>query len=306
MGVWNQGTREKEGETVARHLFQCAFRPAAARFRRLARLGLALFAMLALLGQSACQTPIAGGNRASRLQDIVASGVLRVGITGTQPPLNMKNKAGEIVGFEMDLIRSLANSMGLEAHPVELPFAELLSSLEKGKVDLVISGVTITPERNTRVAFVGPYFITGKSVLTKSETLARVSETTELDDPARTYAALAGSTSEDFVREILPKATLITTPDHDTAVQMVIDGSVDAMLADSHICRFSAWRYADLGLATIATPFTIEPLGIALPADAPLLVNLVENFLDTLEYTGLLGQFKAQWLSDDAWLDELP
>jgi len=218
----------------------------------------------------------------------------------------MKNKAGEIIGFEIDLIRSLANSMGLEFEPVELPFAELLPALERGDIDLVISGVTITPERNTRVAFVGPYFITGKSVLTKSETLARVNDATELNDPARTYATVAGSTSEDFVRDLLPKAKLITTPDHDAAVQLVIDGRVDAMLADSHICRFAAWRYAEKGLTTITTPFTIEPLGIALPADAPLLLNLVGNFLDTLEYTGLLGQFKARWLSDDAWLAELP
>ena len=63
---------------------------------------------------------------------------------------------------------------------------------------------------------------------------------------------------------------------------------------------------SDLGLETLATPFTVEPLGIALPADDPLLVNLVENFLDTLEYTGLLMQFKAKWLSSDSWLSELP
>lgn len=267
--------------------------------------GLALLAILTLLGMSACQTPTAGGG-AGRLQDIVESGQLRIGMTGAQPPLNMKNKHGEMIGLEVDLIHSLAQSMGLEAILVELPFAELLPSLEAGKVDLVISGVTITPERNTRVAFVGPYFITGKSVLTKSETLARVNETTQLDDAARRYVALAGSTSADFVRYVLPKATLVTTADHSEAVQMVIDDKVDAMIADSEICTFALWRHPDEGLETIATPFTIEPLGIALPADAPLLLNLVDNFIDTLEYTGLLTQFKAKWLADDSWLGELP
>ena len=284
------------------HAFQK--RPRAAGWHSL-RLGLVLLGLLGLFGQTACQILGAGGTDA-RLRKIIDSGELRVGITGNQPPLNMKNKKGEMIGFEVDVIRSLAASMGLEVRLVEIPFPELLSSLESGDVDLVISGVTITPERNTRVAFVGPYFITGKSVLAKAEKLDRVDETTELDDPALRYAALAGSTSEDFVRDALPKASLVTTSNYDDAVQMVIDDKVDALVADAQICKVSAWRFADKGLATISTPFTIEPLGIALPADAPLLVNLVENFLDTLEYTGLLAQYKAKWLSDESWLADLP
>jgi ABC-type amino acid transport substrate-binding protein len=170
----------------------------------------------------------------------------------------------------------------------------------------VISGVTITPERNARVAFAGPYFISGKSVLTKSATIARVTETTSLDDPERTYAALSGSTSEEFVREVLPRATLVTTEDYDAAVAMVLDDRVQAMVADFPICKIAVLRNPDAGLSTLATPFTIEPLGIALPADDALFVNLVENYLNTLEGTGLLTAYKAKWFSDGSWLEELP
>jgi polar amino acid transport system substrate-binding protein len=293
------------GRSLSMHALRERPRTAGARSLRF---GLVLLGLLGLLGETGCQSFGLGGSGGSgaRLRKIIDSGELRVGITGNQPPLNMKNKQGELIGFEVDVIESLASSMGLEATFVELPFPDLLSSLESGDVDLVISGVTITPERNTRVAFVGPYFITGKSVLARSDKLEAVDETTELNDPARSYATLARSTSEDFVRDVLPKARLVTTSNYDAAVQMVIDGKVDALIADAQICKVSAWRFADKGLATISTPFTIEPLGIALPADAPLLVNLVENFLDTLEYTGLLSQYKARWLSDESWLADLP
>jgi ABC-type amino acid transport substrate-binding protein len=54
------------------------------------------------------------------------------------------------------------------------PFASLLPALQRGEVDLVISGVTITPERNARVAFAGPYFISGKSLLFKSRKITGV------------------------------------------------------------------------------------------------------------------------------------
>jgi ABC-type amino acid transport substrate-binding protein len=94
------------------------------------------------------------------LQQILASGELRVGISADRPPLNAKDRRGEIVGFEADIIRS-ADAMGLELRFVVEPFSELIPSVERAEVDLAISGLTMTHERNARVAFAGPYFISG-------------------------------------------------------------------------------------------------------------------------------------------------
>ena len=269
-----------------------------------------VFLSLLVLALGACQSfPTAGvagqAPAALRLQHVLENGELRVGLSGNQPPLNMKDQRGAIVGLEVDLVEALARSMGLEARLVVKPFPELLPALEKGEVDLVISGMTITPERNARVAFAGPYFISGKSLLTKSKTISNVDSSAALDDPSRTYAALASSTSEQFVKEVLPRAKLVATQDYDTAVQMVIDDQVDALVADYPICMISVMRNPLSGLSTLMTPFTVEPLGIALPADDPLFVNLVENYLKTLEGTGLLTQLKAKWFSKGSWLSEL-
>lgn len=62
--------------------------------------------------------------------------------------------------------------MGVRLRFVERPFAQLLPALEKGEIDVVMSGMTITPDRNLRVAFVGPYIVTGKSILAKARRLA--------------------------------------------------------------------------------------------------------------------------------------
>jgi polar amino acid transport system substrate-binding protein len=242
----------------------------------------------------------------ARLDRILKSGELRAGLSGNQPPLNMKNKSGEIIGLEVDLLEALALSMGLEVRLVAMPFADLLPALEKGDVDLVVSGMTITPERNARVAFVGPYVISGKSLLTKSKTIANVESVAALDRPGRTYAALRGSTSEAFVKTNLPQAKLVATRDYDAAVHKVIDDEVDALVADYPICALSVLRHPEAGLSMLTTPFTVEPLGIALPAGDPLFVNLVENYLTTLDGTGLLTQLKAKWFSDGSWVAELP
>ena len=247
-----------------------------------------------------------GGESTGRLPAILERGALRIGISGDLPPLNMKNKAGEIIGLEVDIVTALANAMGLDVELVEIPFPALIETLLDGEVDLVISGMTMTAERNAHVAFVGPYFISGTSVLTKDEEIASQQEPRNLDGPDRKYAALSKSTSAIFVREVLPQSTLVTTENYDDAVQMVINGEIDGLVADFQICILSTWRHPDAGLMAIRTPFTVEPLGIALPPDAPLLLNLVSNYLNTLEDTGLLAQLKAKWLADGSWLSELP
>ena len=271
-------------------------------------LRLAALALLAL-GPGACQSTRphpAAANAPGRIDRILSSGELRAGLSAAQPPFNMRNKSGEVVGLDVDIVRALAQSMGVKLKLVERPFADLLPALEKGDVDLVISGLTITPERNARVAFAGPYFISGKAVLSRSTAITGAQEIAALDAAGRTYVALAGSTSEGFVRESMPHARLLTAPDYDAGVQMVIAGKADGMVADLLICMLSVWRNPQAGLSTSKVPLTAEPLGIALPADDPLFVNLVQNYLTTLEYTGLLSQFKARWLAEGAWVTELP
>ena len=107
------------------------------------------------------------------LSRIVESNVLRVGTSGAQPPFSVKSKDGSLIGYEVDLAKLLANAMGVELKLVEMPFAELLLALEKGEVDVVMSGMTMTPARNLKAAFVGPYIISGKSILTKDKTIAQ-------------------------------------------------------------------------------------------------------------------------------------
>ena len=81
-----------------------------------------------------------------------------MGTTGKQPPLNRTDKDGKVVGLEVDLARLIDGAMGVKTRFWTMPFAELLPALEAGKVDMVISGMTITPLRNSKAAFAGTCF----------------------------------------------------------------------------------------------------------------------------------------------------
>jgi polar amino acid transport system substrate-binding protein len=265
---------------------------------------LALLATLTLVG--GCAAIQRGPEAPARLQQILDAGELRIGVTGDLPPLNMKDRNGDFMGLEIDLVRELGAAMNLRVRFVERRFADLLPALRRGEVDLVVAGLTMTPERNARVAFAGPYFISGTSILSKSEEIADVEDPAALDVAGRTYVALEGSTSAAFIRDRLPRSRLVTAADYESGVQMVLDDDADGLVADFQVCTLAEWRNSGAGLHTMMTPFTTEPLGIALPPDAPLLLNLVTNYLNTLERTGMLAQLKAKWLTDGAWTSDLP
>jgi polar amino acid transport system substrate-binding protein len=248
----------------------------------------------------------AAHDEAGVLSRIVKSGELRVGMSGSQPPFCVKSKTGELIGYEVELAKLLANAMGVELKIVEKPFGQLLGALEAGEVDAVMSGMTMTPERNVRFAFVGPYMVSGKSILTTSTALAAIDEASDIDQSDIRLAALAGSTSQKFVEKVIPKAKLTTTADYDEGVKAVMEGNVDAMVADFPICALTMLRYPDAGLATLSQPLTIEPIGIALPPGDSLLVNMVTNYLGALEGTGLLELLEKKWFEDGSWLLQVP
>ena len=231
---------------------------------------------------------------------------LVVGISGNQPPFSATSKEGEIIGLDAELAQLIADAMGVKIKFEVMPFSELLSSLEAGKVDMVLSGITITPKRNLKVAFVGPYFISGKSIVTTKEKALSIESTDDINTSYTTLAALKGSTSQNFVQNIIPKAKLVTTKNYDEALNLVLQGKADALVADYPFCVVSAFRYREKKLIAVDEPFTYEPLGIAIPANDPLLINWVDNFLLTLEGSGALEMLTEKWFKDSSWLKKLP
>lgn len=249
---------------------------------------------------------VATAQEAPVLNRIIESGELRVGMSGTQPPFAMKTKTGELIGYEVDLATMLAAAIGVELKIVEIEFSELLPALKEGDVDVVMSGMTMTSERNLQAAFIGPYILSGKSILTTAATLNAMGGNVDFNKANLTLATLGNSTSQDFVETMMPLANLMIVRDYDEAVQAVLDGKANAMVADFPICALSQMRNPNAGLATLSEPMTLEPIGMALPPGDSLLLNMVENFLVRLTGMGVLESQEAKWFDDGSWLSQLP
>jgi len=262
---------------------------------------LSLFSGLLLLAMSAfalADSPV--------LDRVLKAGALKVGMTGEQPPFNTVSRAGPVIGYDVDLAAAIASLMGVELAVVEMPFGELTKALEQGKVDMVMSGMDITAERTRQVTFVGPYMLSGKSILTTTAAVQKISTGADLDKAEMKVVALENSTSADLVKRNLPQASLKTVANYDTGVDMLMAGTADAMVADMPVCVLTVLRNPTAGLVTLDEPLSIAPVGIAIGSNDRQFENLLRNYLGTLEKTGVTSGLRKKWFEDSSWVVSLP
>ena len=236
---------------------------------------------------------------------ILEKGELVVGTSGAQPPMTAITKKGDIIGLDADVAKAMAAALGVKLKYKILPFGKLLPALDAGDVDVIISGMSMTMERNRKVAFVGPYLVSGKGILTVSDRYAALQQAKGLNDPGVSIAALKGSTSQTFTTTLMPKAKLIATSSYDEAIDLLFKSKVDVVVADYPFCALTAYRHRDKGLLAGKSPLTFEPMAIAMPEDT-LLVNWAQNFMLLLQGSGRLKEMHAKWLNGGSWVNELP
>jgi polar amino acid transport system substrate-binding protein len=244
-------------------------------------------------------------NGQETLQSIKNADELRVGLTASQPPYSMMAKDSSIIGFEVDIAQEFADKMGVKLVPVQMNFAELLPALKKGEIDLIMSGMTMTTERNMEVAFIGPYHTSGKSILTFVEIYANAESPGELNKKSVKIAVLKGSTSEDYVNKYIPKAKLTTTDNYEEAIELLNNDKVGLLLAGNAIIRYTMFRNPDSGFSSLEEPFNYEPIGVGVMPNDILLINLLQNLISEMDENGTLEGLENDWFWDDAWLEDI-
>ena len=240
------------------------------------------------------------------LDRVIESGVLKVAMSGDQPPFNVVSRDKSLIGFDVDLAKALAVAMKVKLELVQIPFGDLQASVVSGKSDMVISGMAITPSRTQQLSFIGPYMVSGKSMLTTSKVKNTIKTGAELNNPEIRMVALENSTSESFVKRNLPKSTLSTIANYDEGIKKLLAGEVDAMVADMPILKLSVLRNPNADLGIIDPPMSVEPIGIAIASNDEQFENLVQNYLSTLEKTGLTKRLRQKWFEDNSWIVALP
>ena len=237
---------------------------------------------------------------------IKSNGELVLGTPGDFPPFSVTSDQGDLIGFDISLARELAKSMNVNLRAVRLPFHELIPNLESGNVDIIMSGLSITPRRNMQIAFIGPYGNSGQAFFGRNEIVASLSEPLDLNREGLKIAVLQETTAEMTVRVVLPKTEAILTQSLDQALIMLLNNEIDGIISDYPFCKVSEFRYQDRGLSVYEKILSYEQLGIGVSAEDPLFINLLTNYLNLLVGSGALKAMQEFWFKSSDWIPSLP
>ena len=233
-------------------------------------------------------------NEGSHLQSIIKKGTLVLGTSGNMTPMTRSINSGkDAIGFDIDLAKTMAESMGVDLEIKVIAFEKLIPALENGEIDIIVSNMTITPKRNAQVAFIGPYMTSGKCLVTKDPTLASLKKEA-LNNASNKLVVLKGTTTEKFVKIGMPKVNAVVVNTQEEAIAMVRDSKVSGMLSEYPMCKAIISNNPD-EFVSVFSNLTYEPIGIAVAPQNTHLLNWTQNFLVRANNVGLFEMLAEKW-----------
>ena len=261
--------------------------------------------ILLLVVALAAMTFSMGTAMAGALDDIQKRGSLRVGMEPGYMPFELTNQKGEIIGFDVDMAKRIAKAMGVKLEIVSTAWDGIIPALLTQKFDMIMSGMTLTQERNLSINFATPYILIGQSILLNKKFEKDVKSYKDLNDPKYTIASKLGTTGEQATKRMIPNAKYISYETEQEGTLELLNGKIDAFIYD---LPFNSIAYAEKGKGKIVhlnEPFTKEPLAWAIRKGDVDFLNWLNNFMAQIKYDGDYDKIYNKWFQDDAWLKEI-
>jgi polar amino acid transport system substrate-binding protein len=236
----------------------------------------------------------------STVEQVIKRGNLRVGMS-TFVPWAMKDKTGQLIGFEIDVARQLARDMGVKIEFVPTKWAGIIPALLTGKFDVIIGGMSVRPDRNLKVNFTIPYDYAGQSIVANKKLAAGFTRIANFNLPNVIIAARLGSTAADAANKFMPQAQKKLFDDEAQVIQEVINGRAHAAVASAPLPAFQAIKYPDQLFLPVKGTFTKEPIGFALRKGDFDTLNYFNNWIRVVEAKGWLTERKHYWFETKDW-----
>jgi polar amino acid transport system substrate-binding protein len=240
----------------------------------------------------------------SLLEQILKRGVIRVGMS-TFVPWAMRDKDGNLIGFEVDVANRLAKDMGVNIEFIPTKWSGIIPALLTGKFDVVIGGMGIRPDRNLKVNFTIPYDYSGQSIMAHKELAKGFKELADFNAPEVTIAARIGTTAATAAQKFMPKAQLKLFDDESQAVQELLNGRAHAMVAQAPLPAFQVIKNPDKLFLPLKDSFTHEPNGFALRKSDLDTLNYFDNWIRFVDAEGWLKERKEYWFGTRDWENQI-
>lgn len=233
------------------------------------------------------------------IERILKTNELRLCFEAGYIPFEMTAKNGQFIGFDIDVAKHLARSMGVKFVPVNTGWDGIVPALKTDKCDF-IAGMAITAKRNLSVAFADPYMLMGQSILLSPELKDKIHSYRDLNNSKYTIASQIGTTGAHGAKKYIYNAKIDLYDSSADAVLQVANGQADAFVYDLPYNIIYANEHPDQ-VVHLDKPFTYEPVGWAIRPDDTQFLNLLNNYIKQIKGDGTYDRIYAKWFKSDNW-----
>lgn len=237
--------------------------------------------------------------KSSTIDKIIRRGKLRVGMS-TFVPWAMQDKKGTWIGFEIDMAKKLAEDMGVKVEFVPTKWEGLIPSLLTGKFDLIIAGMTGTPQRALKINFTTPYDFSMMNIVAHKKVAAGFTRAADFNKPEVTVLTRNGTTAVAAVKKFLPKAKLRLYTDNGPMVQELLNGKAHAIVSSSPEPAQLAAKHPE-HLFYIDESLTQEPISIGVKKGDPDTLAYLNNWIVVKKNGGFIEDRVNYWWKSMAW-----
>ncbi len=220
-------------------------------------------------------------------------------------PFTMKTPQGKWTGFEVEMAEAFAKDQGVSVEFVDSRWESMIPSLQTKKFDLIIAGMTVTPERSQAVLFSDGYYDASLKLLLNQKHQGKIKTFTDLNKADIKITVQLGTTGDFYAAKHAPKATIIRMDLESDASNAVLLGKADAFLIDAPYIDLFANRHKGK-VFTLPEKYSDEQLGAAARKSDKVLVTAFNDFLKRWKASGEYEKKRKFYFEDLAWLKDFP
>ena len=233
---------------------------------------------------------------AGGVDDIIKAGVMRVCTPGDYKPFAFAKPDGSYEGIDVDLMQSLATSLGVKVEWVKTSWSNMMADFTGNKCDIAVGGISVTLDRQKRVAFSTAYMVNGKTPLARCADVQKYQTVADIDKPGVRVIANPGGSNERFAKANFKTATLTIHSDNIGIFDEVLKGNADVFVTESAEAIVQQRQKPGLCAVNPEKPLQYGEMAYMLPRGDVVTKQYVDQWLHLAKATGEYQRIVGRWL----------
>ena len=221
---------------------------------------------------------------------------LVIGMELAFPPFEMLDSSGQPAGVSVDMAHAMGQYLNRPVRIENIPFDGLIPSLKTGKIDVIISSMTVTEDRKKSIDFTDPYLKMGLAILAAKN--SDIQSINDVDKPGRNVVVKKGTTGNIYALQHFKNAKLLVLNDQSACAIEVSQGKADCFIYDQ-ISVFENWKKYEATTRAILQPFTQEDWAMGIKKGNDALRTQINGFLKEFKESGGFDALGAKYFGEN-------